>query len=252
MRALRAAVVAIALLVVSAQMAHAQFAHVVTITVRPATGGDYADYMLRVNEAAAEIGDPRTVSVYRPVMGGSPFRFMLVTTFNDYAEMDSWMGGPGAILTQAYGEDDAEDIRETAREVIESVSVEVQALQPAFSSGLDLPQQGNRYLRIVTTEVEPSGNAAYGELLRAAKKGADEQGIKRNRWTRAQGKSFTHTATWSADAIGDLGGPSPQAILTEALGEEAAAALTEAATSGVISRTFETWQYNPALSRGPM
>ncbi len=185
-------------------------------------------------------------------MGGPPYRFMLVTLFEDFSEMDSWMGGSPAILTRAYGEDEANDLREDVVDILTSVQIDVHALQPDLSSGMDLPSLGQRYLRVVTTEVEPSGNAAYVEWLRAAKKGADDQGIKRNRWFRAQGKSFTHSATWSADALGDLGMPGPPAILTQSLGAEAAQALTEAATSGVVSRTFETWRYDPNLSRSGM
>ena len=222
------------------------------MTVRPGTVSDYADRLLRVRQAADRIGDPRTVSVYRPVMGGSPFRFQLVTVFGDYSEMEDWMGGPNAILAQAFGEGEAQEMDEMVRDVVESVDISVYTLSPDFTGSLDAPEGGQRYLRVVTTEIEPGGNADYASGLRATKAIEDARGIKRNRWTRSAGESFTHVATWGSDTIAGLAAAAPPGLLAEEYGDEIGGSIWGRAEAAVRSRTFETWQYDPELSRGPV
>ena len=252
MRAPSPIVAALASLIVCASLAEGQYAHVVTVTVRPGTVSDYADRLLRVRQAADRIGDPRTVSVYRSLMGGSPFRFQLVTLFGDYSEMEDWMGGPTAILAQAFGEGEAQEMGEMVRDVIESVDISVYTLSPDFTSGLNAPGGGQRYLRVVTTEVEPGGDADYAAALRATKAIEDARGIKRNRWTRSEGESFTHVVTSVSDTIVGLAAPGPPGLLAEEYGDEIGGSIWGRAQAAVRSRTFETWQYDAELSRSPM
>ena len=251
MRPIGVATIALGFLLTAPSMASAQYVQVVTVTVRSSTGPEFADYLSRAKEAAQRLGDPRQVSVWRPVLGGAPNRFIIVTTFDDYAELDTWRGNGVALVTEAFGEDEGEEFRELNQDIIVSVDIAVEQLRPDLSGSADTSPVESGYLTIVTTEVEPSGAPDYVAALTAAAVVEKERGIRRNRWARVRGGSFVYVATNVFESFAEQGLPGPPTLLAEAYGE-AGQRMWERANSVVRWRTFETWRYDPELSRRPM
>ena len=230
---------------ISAQDGPARFLEVVTVTVQPGTGQAWSEYRMRVNDAAGRLGDGRTMSV----LGGAPNRYKVVTSFNDYAEVESWRG-PRELLREAFGEDEAARIVAPVEGIVTDVDITVRAYQPDFTGSPDAVSTG-RYLQLVTTTVEPYRSPDYAAMLRAVKTAEDSRGINRQRRTNAMGTSFTFTTSWRFESMANRGLPGPGVLLREQFGEEIAQGILDRANAAVQSRTFEIWEFRPELGYSP-
>lgn len=232
-----------------AQDGPSRFLHVVTITVQPGTSQTWADYRMRVNEAAERVGDRRTQSVITPVLGGSPNRFRIVTPFNDYSEVESWQG-PRALLAEAFGAEEAARIAAPVEGIMTAVDITVRQFQPNLSGTPDAVTTG-QCLQLVTTTVDPSRSSDYVAFVSAVKAAEDRRGISRQRRTNAMGTSFTYTTSWLFDSMAGREIPGPGPLLTEDLGEDVAQSILDRANEAVESRTFEIWRFRDDLGRNP-
>lgn len=232
-----------------AQERNATYLQVATLTLKPGTAATWTRFQQRANEAAGRLGDQRTVVVLVPVTGGDPNRRRLVTAFEDFSEMDSWLG-PREMVRQAFGDAEMERWTEELDGVITHVDLTVRLFQPDFTSGADVVQSGE-YLQLVTTEVEPARNVDYQNLMRAFKAAEEPRGIYKARRSNAMGQSFVYTASWRFDDWSARVLPNPGVSLREEFGQEMAEAMVAQGNAAVRSRTFEIWRFRPELGRSP-
>ena len=90
-------------------VAQSQFQYVVTQTVKPGMAMQYEEYIKKIVEAAEKNGDAQNWNVFMTTDGASGGQYVIVLSHDNWAAKDAWTT-PAAMLTEAFGEDEAAKI----------------------------------------------------------------------------------------------------------------------------------------------
>ena len=231
----------------TAQNASPNFLNVLTVTVHPGKGAVVEDFLVKIKAAAEMTGDSRVVNVGQVSLGGSPNQYLIVTPFNDWAEMDAW-ATPVEMLVEAYGQDEAMKILETVTGAVASIENAANRFRPEFSSTAAAARP--RYGQVVITDIDPGQQDAYALFLRSVKVAEDEAGGRRIRSSTAQGIASRHIALTLTESHAQRAAlPGPPQLLRDEYGAERAHAILEGAQRAVRSRRFQVLELRPELSR---
>ena len=247
------AIVAVSLFVCAsvgvAQDGPAGFLYVVQADVKPGMAGQYEDFIKKVQEGAT--GAPETVLVYQRALGGSINTYLVAIPFNEWSEMDGWMGVP-QILARAYGETEAVQLLEASGGALESLSVRITRRVPEFSSAAPPVGPPTQFAQIVRTEIEPGLATQYDQFLRRLKAAEEKAGISSNRSVAAQGELSTYSTVRFFNTYAERGGwVAPAVVLRDAFGEDDARALMQMQAEAVQVREVSVVRFRPDLSRLP-
>jgi hypothetical protein len=140
---------------------------------------------------------PPRVSVYGIRMGGTGFTYNIVSPFEKWADVDSWMV-PQEILTKAYGEPEAVRLLKLGRGAIESQRTEVLRSQPQLSTNPNAATPPFPFASIARVEIDPAMGQAYQIALAKIKVATEKAGNfpPANRYVAVHGTTPTYlTAT---------------------------------------------------------
>ena len=221
----------------TAQNASPNFLNVLTVTAHPGKGAVVEDFLVKIKAAAEMTGDSRVVNVGQVSLGGSPNQYLIVTPFNDWAEMDAW-AKPGEMLVEAYGQDEAMKILEGGTSAVASIENAVNRFRPEFSSTATAAPARPRYGQVVITDIDPGQQDAYELFLRSVKAAEDKAGVRRIRSSTVQGIASRHIAlTLTKSHAQRAALPGPPQLLRDEYGAERAHAILEGAQRAVRSRS---------------
>ena len=233
----------------TAQNASPNFLNVLTVTVHPGKGAVVEDFLVKIKAAAEMTGDSRVVNVAQVSLGGSPNQYLIVTPFNDWAEMDAW-ATPDEMLVEAYGQDEAMKILEAGTGAVASIENAVNRFRPEFSSTAAAAPARPRYGQVVITDIDPGQQDAYELFLRSVKTAEDKAGVRRIRSSTVQGIASRHIALTLTESHTQRAAlPGPPQLLRDEFGAERAHAILEGAQRAVSSRRFQVLELRPELSR---
>jgi hypothetical protein len=159
------------------QMQAGSFFQITTVTVKASGALDYEEY-LKKSAAAREklaIQTPSRVSVYSVRMGGTGYTYQIVSPFEKWADVDSWMP-PQEILTKAYGELEATKIVKLGRSAVESQRSEVFRSQPQLSTNPNAMTPPFPFASIARVEIDPAMGQAYQMALSKIKTATEKAG----------------------------------------------------------------------------
>lgn len=234
----------------AAQNAPAEFLSVLTVTAKPDMIGQFEAFARQVNEAAKQIGDPRSVRTYQSRFGGPINEYVFATGFNEWSEVDSWMAVP-EMLIKAHGEEEGTRIMQAGMAAVASVEATISRTQRDVTNVPGTPPTTpDRFARVVRTEIHP-GMAAEYELLIAKRAAAQKKlGHQVVRRVIVEGAAGTYTTVQTyndhaeRDQLDNLG-----ATLTELFGEAEMRQAFEAGNRAVRNRVFRVIEHRPDLSR---
>ena len=136
------------------------FFQITTVTVKASGALDYEEYLKKAAAARekAAIQTPSRVSVYSVRMGGTGFTYQIVSPFDKWADVDSWMP-PQEIMTKAYGELEATKLLKLGRSAVESQRSEVFRSQPQLSTNPNAMTPPFPFASIARVEINPAMGA---------------------------------------------------------------------------------------------
>lgn len=237
---------------VHAQAPAGSFIQVTTVTVKASGALDYEEYLKKVAAAREKLGTqtPSRVSVYSVRMGGTGFTYQIVSPFEKWADVDSWML-PQEILTKAYGEPEATRLLKLGRGAVESQRNEVFRSQPQLSTNPNAMAPPYPFATIARVEIDPAMGQAYQMALSKLKIAAEKAGNFPTavRFTAVHGTTPTYmTATpFRKFAERDTTTNLPEA-LEKAFGESEARWVLDTLSQANRHRESYVIAYRPELS----
>jgi len=233
-----------------AQNAPTEFLSVLTVMAKPGMIGQFESFIAEINDAARQIGDSRTVQTYQVRFGGPGNRYLLVTGFNEWGEIDDWPSVP-EIVIRAHGEEAAATILQTGTASVESFESTVSRTQHEFTNLPDgMPSAPARFARITRTEIDPSNAPAYLALISKRAEAQRHLGLPIIRRTLVEGAAGVYTAVEFYDTLAERDQlPTLAATLNELFGEAEMAQIIEDGSRGVRYREFVVIEHRPDLSR---
>jgi hypothetical protein len=233
-----------------AQDAPNEFLSVLTVTVTPGMTGQFESFVGEINDAAGQIGDTRTIQAYQVRFGGPVNRYLFVTRFNDWGEVDNWPSVP-AILISAHGEEAGAAMFQAGTAAVESFDSTISQTQHEFTNLPDgMPSTPARFARITRTEIAPGTAPAYLALISKRAEAQRHLGIPIIRRTLVEGTAGVYTAVEFYNTLAERDqAPNLTATLNELFGEAEMAQLIADGSRGVRDREFTVIEHRPDLSR---
>lgn len=234
----------------AAQNAPTEFLSVLTVTAKPDMIGEFETFIAQVNEAAKQIGDPRTVQTYQVRFGGPFNQYDFVTGFDEWGEVDGWLSVP-EMLAKAHGQEEAATILQSGMAAIESFESTVSRMQHDLTN---IPSGTSstpaRFARVTRTEIDLGTESAYLALLSKRAEAQKHLGFRIVRRAIVEGAAGVYTAVEFYDTLAARDEvPTLAATLDELFGETEMAQIVEAANRGVRHREFRLLERRPDLSR---
>ena len=233
-----------------AQDAPTEFLSVLTVMAKPGMIGQFESFVAEINDAARQIGDTRAVQAYQVRFGGPVNRYLFVTGFNEWGEVDDWPSVP-TILISAHGEEAGATILQTGTAAVESFESTVSRTQHEFTNLPDgMPSTPARFARITRTEIAPGTAPAYLALISKRAEAQKHLGLPIIRRTLVEGAAGVYTAVEFYNTLAERDqAPNLAATLNELFGEAEMAQLIEDGSRGVRYREFVVIEHRPDLSR---
>jgi len=233
-----------------AQDAPNEFLSVLTVTVTPGMTGQFESFVREINDAAGQISDTRTIQAYQVRFGGPVNRYLFVTRFNEWGEVDNWPSVP-AILINAHGEEGGAAMFQAGTAAVESFESTVSQTQHEFTNLPDgMPSTPARFARITRTEIAPGTASAYLALISKRAEAQRQLGIPIIRRTLVEGAAGVYTAVQFYNTLAERDQSPPLATtLNELFGEAEMAQIEEDGSRGIRYREFVVIEHRPDLSR---
>jgi hypothetical protein len=234
-------------------VAQTQFQYVVTQTVKSGMATEYEEFIKKIVEAAEKNGGAQNWYVFVTTAGGSGGEYAFVLPHENWAAKDAWTT-PKAMLTEAFGEDEAAKIMRSGELAIASSESVTGALARDLSTQLDSSAGMRKYYEVSTSRLRNHlvADYVYGvQKIREAEgkaAGAPRRIVRRQ--VHGDRRVFTTATGYDSRAERDKW-PVFEDYMSAAYSQSEIDAIMEKVTGAVIQRTIVEVMYRPDLSHPP-
>ena len=147
-----------------AQSQPKKFVQLLTVHARPEGALEYEAFAKKVMAAADKIGQNQRVLVYQATAGSPGYTYMIVTSFDKWAETDEMLSTP-EILMKALGEVEGAKAIRAGRTSIASTETAVYRLLPDLSTKPKAYDPPPAYLQVLRNEIKPEMTRQWERVM---------------------------------------------------------------------------------------
>jgi hypothetical protein len=230
--------------------AQTRYQYVVTQTVKPGMAQQYEEFIKKIVEAAEKNGGVQNWYTFQTTAGASGGQYGIVLPHDSWAAKDEWTN-PVAVLTKAFGEDEAAKIMRSGGLAIATSESTTNTLIPDLSTQLDRNDGIRKFYEVSTSRVRSHlvDDYVYGvqKIRRAEAKAAGAPKRVTRRQRHGDRNVFTTATGYDSGAEMDKW-PAFDDYMSAAYSENEIDALMEKVTAASASRTTIVVRYRPELS----
>jgi hypothetical protein len=222
------------------------------VDVKPAAVVEFEDYVKKINATVVKTGaEPKLSTAYQVVRGGSPYRYLAVSVFNKWEELDAWSSF-AQLMTKAYGDVEGGRLLRAFRATLESVRTDVLRVRKGMNTyrpaadGMPRP-----LIWVIQTTVKPTRIAefeSYVAKVKAAQEKTTFPPVIRHVSVLGDANVYYSTAYLNSYAELDA---MPQDILKNAVGEGEFEVLSDMLRRSIAASETFVLALRPDLSRLP-
>jgi len=237
----------------SVAVAQAKFQYVVTQTVKPGMQMQYEEFIQKIVEAADKTGGAQNWYTFQVAAGAPGGQYGIVLPHDNWADKDAWTN-PMALLTEAFGEDDAAKIVRSGQLAMATSESVTGVLVPELSTHLDRNDGIKKFYEVSTSRVRGHlvNDYLYGvqKIREAEAKAAGSPPRTMRRQVQGERNVFTTATGYDSRAERDKW-PAFNDYMSAAYSESEFRAIMEKVTAASARRTTIEVQYRPDLSHPP-
>ncbi len=245
-------VVAILSLAITPAVEAQGFLRILEVKVKPGYAQPYEDFVKKLIEANDKAESSVTWSGYRVVVGKSGWTYRFVTPFEKWAELDN---EPGNVLAIAFGEKEAQRIRNEGTKIIESTISRIWRILPEASSNFTPNGPGAKFYDVQYREVKRQMLPEFWSLQRkwkaAYEASASKPVVIRASLVHGPSQHATFYRSVPFNTWAEREEWNTQQILLDHYGSEEMSLLGEIGRKSYVRTEHFVSEFLPELSRQP-